>query len=237
MFKKGIWVLAIWWMTAGLASGDQAAWIQEDLAHQAKARITTGSQIRRYCAPCGDKVWQTVKVENVEVKPVSDDFHQLFVNGQGLDLAYTYVSTGGKWRNLAMQLGLTVFDVPAILPQVSKRPDQDENSHPLDEFVGDCIAQDTSPANVSNCLFVAYEKWDAELNRIYNALKTTLSDEQKTALKNSQLKWLQYRDLEFAFIDRLYPEKKRANATLRAKDRLQIVRDRVLELRGYSHPD
>lgn len=235
MLKKGIWILAILWMTAGLAGADQAAWIQESAAHQAKKLITPGSRIRSYCAPCGETVWQTVKVEKVAIKPVSDDFHQLFVNGQGLDLAYTYVNIGGKWRNLAMQVGLTVFDVPETLPPLLSRPSRDEETHPIDGFVNDCIARDNSPANLRNCLFVAYEKWDEELNRVYNELKGNLSEKQKAALKASQLKWLEYRDREFDFIDRLYPEKGNANATLRAEDRLRMLRERVLALRGHLH--
>ena len=45
---------------------------------------------------------------------------------------------------------------------------------------------------------------DAELNKVYKALRAKLSDDRKTRLKEVQLIWLKYRDKNAAFEASLY---------------------------------
>lgn len=50
----------------------------------------------------------------------------------------------------------------------------------------------------------AYEKADAELNKVYKELRAKLSDDQKAKLKEVQLLWLKYRDKNAEFEAALY---------------------------------
>ena len=73
--------------------------------------------------------------------------------------------------------------------------------------------------------------WDIELNRVYKELMTKLPDYKKTQLKESQRKWIEYRDLNFKLLndidkDVMYPQPKSRE--------MQFIRQRVLELIDIS---
>lgn len=51
-----------------------------------------------------------------------------------------------------------------------------------------------------NCANNAYDSWDTELNKKYRALLAKLSPADAVKLKDSQRKWLAFRDAEFAFV-------------------------------------
>ncbi len=46
--------------------------------------------------------------------------------------------------------------------------------------------------------------WDKRLNQVYRKLMIKLSPKQRKLLRESQRKWLQYRDREFKFIESFY---------------------------------
>ncbi|MFP4391209.1 MAG: lysozyme inhibitor LprI family protein [Desulfococcaceae bacterium] len=230
--------LALGWMGTTPVLADQAAWISRDDAERAARRIENASTIRKFCAPCGDNEWTTVPVRRVEVRNPSGDHHEVAVNGEGMDLAYTYLSENGRWRNLALAMGLEVSGVPEFLategdsPGPTPRPEG--KNHPLDRELDACLTLDPSTAGMINCLNLAYEKWDAELNRVYQELRRTLDPEGRKALQGAQRTWMAYRDAEFGLMERIYGPGDGSLARVgAAANRVEFIRTRVLALSGY----
>ncbi len=91
---------------------------------------------------------------------------------------------------------------------------------------------------MKGCSLQAYEDWDAELNKVYKALKKSELDAKvKKQIKQAQRKWLKYRNTEFKAIDAIYDAEKRGGGTmwglLAADAKVEIVKNRVLVLSGY----
>ncbi len=100
---------------------DQAAWITKEQADRGAALIRSSSEIRHFCAPCNDNFYRVEKVSSVSAmkaggSSASDSYFEVVVNGNGVDLAYVYILSGGKWLNAAMLLNIPVNGVPKILP-------------------------------------------------------------------------------------------------------------------------
>ena len=102
-------------LVAGSALADQAAWISKHDADAGAALVVVGHELRGYCAPCGDKAYVARTVARVDVTQTDASHWQVRVNGRGVDLAYEYVLVNGRWKNVAMILGLPVTGVPAEL--------------------------------------------------------------------------------------------------------------------------
>ncbi|NCT17243.1 MAG: DUF1311 domain-containing protein [Flavobacteriia bacterium] len=104
--------------------------------------------------------------------------------------------------------------------------------HPLDiEF--EKAFQETRENRINGAL--SYEllsesmivDWDNELNRVYRELLNKLSEEKQKQLRNSQRKWIEFRDAEFKLLqdideNAMYPQQK-------ARE-MKYVRQRTLEL-------
>ncbi len=48
----------------------------------------------------------------------------------------------------------------------------------------------------------SYKKWDVALNKAYKALMKRLPEQDKLLLRESQRKWISYRDSEFVFMQK-----------------------------------
>lgn len=84
--------------------------------------------------------------------------------------------------------------------------------------------------------YAAYENFlDQELNAAYRQLMAHLGGEAQHALKNSQLKWLGYRDREFDFIARNWTTEKFGSSAVisRGDYRTRLLKDRVMLLLQY----
>lgn len=68
----------------------------------------------------------------------------------------------------------------------------------MDNYVSDCLGAYGGAAVGAKC-FVGYQLWDRELNRAYKELMNSLDAEGKKILRDSQRKWLEYRDSTIAF--------------------------------------
>lgn len=227
-------VFALWlWAGQGVSEADQAAWIKKSEANRALTLVQEAKGVRSFCAPCGDATWTPVSVQSTAVKKVSDDYFQLFINDQGIDLAYTYIKAGGAWKNLAMETGLSVTDVPPILSDAGG--DRPGGETAIDRKLSECLDANPSTAGMVGCMNDAYAAWDKELNAVYKALMEEVDEETKASLKSSQLRWLAYRDEEFKLIEDLYGH---FDGTMYqpmiVEDRIKIVRHRVLELAAYA---
>ncbi|MDM8524507.1 DUF1311 domain-containing protein [Desulfococcaceae bacterium HSG8] len=215
------------------ASADQAAWIEKPDAYKAGEMINPGIVIREFCAPCGDETWKDIKVKQVEVRNTDARFYQIFINGEGIDLAYTYIQKADRWINLAMLLGLNVSGVPEFLSEQQK-PGQEIGSALIDKILKECSDKAVRTTDVIICTDNASELWDARLNKIYNQLRAVLTPNQKNALKSAQLEWISYRDSEFELIDSILPSSQgQKHALAGAQRRMEIIRNRSLELEAY----
>lgn len=107
--------------------------------------------------------------------------------------------------------------------------------HPIDAFLTSCLAKDTTTAGMVQCTDLAYRRWDEELNRQYRQLMARLSGSDQTVLRDAQRRWLAWRDTEFALIDALYrPMQGTMYSPMQLADRLEIVKNRTLELAAYN---
>jgi len=115
--------------------------------------------------------------------------------------------------------------------QEGREPVKEE--HPIDKFLGACIEKDSSTSGMSTCTDQAQEMWDVEMNKYYKLLMKMMDKEGKEKLRASQRSWIKFRDAEFEATDSLYPHLGTMYTTLRASERLAIVKDRATTLRGY----
>ncbi|MFN4147341.1 MAG: lysozyme inhibitor LprI family protein [Runella sp.] len=109
-----------------------------------------------------------------------------------------------------------------------------QTEHPIEKALNDCMDKNPTTVGMLGCVETAYKQWDTELNKNYKALTQRLNSEQKTVLLASQRKWIEYRDLEFKTQAAIY---KSMDGTMyvpmAAHDRMEIVKQRALELGGY----
>lgn len=110
-------VAAVLVASAVVASADQAICVTQKQAEKAAKFVKIGEEVRFYCAPCNDTGYKTVTVSGVSVGKDDVCDAAVTINDERVDLAYTYVKKGDKWRNLAMLAGAEVSDVPATLPK------------------------------------------------------------------------------------------------------------------------
>jgi hypothetical protein len=114
-FASGLLVAAI--LTVSILA-DQAAYIAKDDAVKASTFLKGKPKVTRYCAPCGTPPSETILVRSVEAAPAKGDLWEVKVNEEGVDLAYLYYQTdNGKWKNVALEIGLKVKDVPVYIPE------------------------------------------------------------------------------------------------------------------------
>jgi uncharacterized protein YecT (DUF1311 family) len=111
---------------------------------------------------------------------------------------------------------------------------QVKNTNPIDVDYQHCLAKDTSTVNICNCAFVAYGKWNKEMDNSYKKLLKTLKKEnEKAVLKQSQTAWLAYRDAEFKSHDYIFNIPGNKWCSLRQDGRIDIVKARVMQLQDY----
>lgn len=97
-----------------------------------------------------------------------------------------------------------------------------------------------NPKNTNQDYLVAYNDYliflDKELNAAYNLLIPKLQKNQREELKNSQKKWLKFRDAEFEFIINNWTRDNFGSSAWlsRGDYRTAIVRERVMQLLHYA---
>jgi uncharacterized protein YecT (DUF1311 family) len=97
-----------------------------------------------------------------------------------------------------------------------------------------CKDKDTTVANICDCAFIAYGKWNKEMDNSYDRLLRSLKKEnEKTALKESQIAWKAYRDAEFNTYDFIFNIPGTKWCSVRQDGRVDMVRARALQLQEY----
>jgi hypothetical protein len=99
------------------AHADQCAWIDADVASRAQAILAKSPKVIAFCEPCGDKVpGVPVAAKHVDVREPSAGFREVVVDGNGIDLAYTFVQTSAsEYANLASLAGCPATGVSPTL--------------------------------------------------------------------------------------------------------------------------
>lgn len=111
---------------------------------------------------------------------------------------------------------------------------QAQTTHPIDQALDACIEKDGSTAGMIRCTDKAYVAWDRQLNKNYTDLTRRLKPSQQATLKTAQLEWLKYRDADFKLIDSVYATLQGTMyLPMRIAERLEVVKKRALDLRGY----
>ena len=102
------------------------------------------------------------------------------------------------------------------------------------------LAAIDSPSNTTRDYVLAYTHYleflDRELNQVYQGLRAKLPHDKQKQLKSSQVKWLKYRDTEFAFIDNTWTAAAfgSSSSISRGQYKAAVVRDRVMQLMHYA---
>jgi uncharacterized protein YecT (DUF1311 family) len=131
---------------------------------------------------------------------------------------------------------LLLAAVLAALPIPALAQDED-TTDPIDAALTQCLDQPDGQSTMGMiaCADQAYESWDKELNAAYAALLDGMEKDSAAALKDSQRKWVAWRDAEFAFQGGAWTEDLgTAMRVTLALARSDIVRARVLVLRSYA---
>lgn len=133
-------------------------------------------------------------------------------------------------KYLIMILSIMILLTFNLIAQV------DGQIHPIDKWHQECLEQEDNQNTIgmTECDNLALEKWDKELNKVYNSLIKKLTPKGKETLKNSQKAWLKFRDAEYNAIAEMYGN---LDGTMwmnvRSSFTMDIIRDRVLQLQSY----
>jgi len=128
-------------------------------------------------------------------------------------------------KQLIIACAIVIVSVPPLFAQPSE--------YSIDKKLGECIKNNPTTVGMDNCSDEACRQWDAELNEYYKLLMSVLSKEQKQQLKDSQIAWLKYRDLETKFrTDALLSRQGTIYSNLAAAEAMDIVKKRALELKS-----
>jgi len=120
----------------------------------------------------------------------------------------------------------------SILLLASLSTAQEQPQHPIDKALDACIDKNGSTAGMVECTDKAYAAWDKELNKNYGELMRVLNPKQKEALRQAQLEWIKYRDLEFKSIDSVYDTLEGTMyIPMRISAHLEVIKKRALELK------
>lgn len=99
------------------------------------------------------------------------------------------------------------------------------------------IEKSTNTTGDYAVFYASYLKFlDKELNAVYKTLRTKLPADKQKQLKASQVSWIKYRDLEFAFIESTWTNKDfgTSSGISRGQYKASVVRDRVIQLIHYA---
>jgi uncharacterized protein YecT (DUF1311 family) len=111
---------------------------------------------------------------------------------------------------------------------------QEQTQHPIDKALEACIDKNGSTAGMVECTDKAYAAWDKELNKNYADLMRAVKPAQKEALKQAELEWIKYRDLNFKLIDSLYDTMQGTMyIPMRIDAHMEVLKKRALELKGF----
>jgi uncharacterized protein YecT (DUF1311 family) len=87
----------------------------------------------------------------------------------------------------------TAPEAEPTAPAASPTPETATSSSQVAAAPTDCANAQTQ-AEINQCAQVSYQAADAELNRVYQNLKASLSSQEQEELIDAELAWIDYRD-------------------------------------------
>lgn len=121
-----------------------------------------------------------------------------------------------------------------LLSSFISAPSFADKISPIDKENEACKEKNYSTIGMQECNEKTYKAWDAELNKVYKALrKAQGSKEAKAALKTSQQHWLKFRDSELNFINKMYQAQQGTYwGTVAGSTKVALIRTRVKTLQA-----
>ncbi len=102
----------------------------------------------------------------------------------------------------------------------------------IDRKIDALLERNSTTQGMGAAMIEGYRLWDNELNRVYKALFAKLPASQRRSLQTEQRTWLVKRDAKFRLIDAKYGKDQGSMGQVdRRSERMEIVRQRALELR------
>lgn len=121
-----------------------------------------------------------------------------------------------------------------LLAAPGVRAQDERKAGALEAADATCLDRARSTADMANCENASYRRWDAEMNRVYAQLRARLDADGQQVLKESQQKWLAFRDAELKTVGAVFD---RLEGTMyipmRAGAARDLVKARTTDLRGY----
>lgn len=103
--------------------------------------------------------------------------------------------------------------------------------HPIDIACEKCLDVNFSTAGMNQCMKIATDSWNQELNKYFNLLSEQLSKEQFKQLQEAQNSWIIYRDKELDFsINLFYSMQGTMWTNVAANKKMEIIKARAVEL-------
>lgn len=113
---------------------------------------------------------------------------------------------------------------------------QTVKEYQIDIELQNCLdsSENYTTKGMTDCIIVATEKWDKELNKKYQELLTLLTNEQIEKLKIAQRHWIEYRDKEIEFSNQIYTDMQGTMwIPVAAQTKLELSKQRAIEIEGY----
>jgi hypothetical protein len=108
-------------LLAPAVRADQCAYVTKAQAVAAFNQLSIGKTIYEFCELCGDKISKPILINSLSISnTTTPGYWQVMVNGQGIDLAYTYIDYGnnkpdGRRVNLALVANCSATNFTPIL--------------------------------------------------------------------------------------------------------------------------
>jgi uncharacterized protein YecT (DUF1311 family) len=117
-----------------------------------------------------------------------------------------------------------------------KSQDRQSKESPIDIRLNECLQMDTiqSYADIKECYYIATEEWDKEMNEYYKLLISTLGEDEKNKLEESQKEWIIWRDSFFRVSYELELKLSSLSSTINVlKAKLEMIKKRAVDLQDY----
>jgi len=120
------------------------------------------------------------------------------------------------------------FAAFSVLIMASVPAEKSDARHPIDARVEALMEKAVSTADTIQAYDKGIALWDAELNRVYQALRKALPAPVGDKLKLAQQQWLLYRDAQYAMLDEQYNQYDGTMyLPMRVAARMRVTEDRA----------
>lgn len=131
--------------------------------------------------------------------------------------------------NKFSQVTLALWVVPLLMAAAPVPPAT------LDQQLTQCLEKNSSTVGMSTCYNNSATAWDTQINQYYQLL----GGDKNTELRNSQIAWLKFRDLEFTWLQKKYAKAYDNSGggtiwgVVSIEEKMKFLRQRALELRQH----